>query len=174
MRNVLVIGYGNPLRGDDGVGWKAAEALAAESAGPVAVMPCHQLTPELADPISRSDLVIFVDACCDNIPGKLSSHLVRPDTSSCDGFSHRVDPAALLASAARLYGRCPEAILISVSGEFFGYAEELSPAVQAVFPELLQCVRQACSQETPTMSPAESRSHPYQRGIVDEETEDGR
>ena len=29
MNQILVIGYGNPLRGDDGVGWRVAEAAAA-------------------------------------------------------------------------------------------------------------------------------------------------
>ena len=61
--DVLVIGYGNPLRGDDGAGWKAAELLAEDPrlAGAV-VLARHQLTPELADDVSRASLVVLVDA----------------------------------------------------------------------------------------------------------------
>jgi len=46
---VLVIGYGNTLRGDDGLGQRAAEALAQRALPDgVEVLSCHQLTIELA------------------------------------------------------------------------------------------------------------------------------
>ena len=56
MVRLLVIGVGNPLREDDGVGWRLAEALA--QAG-VEVHTCHQLLPELAAELGRVDLVLF-------------------------------------------------------------------------------------------------------------------
>ena len=62
MARALIIGYGNPLRGDDGLGWRAAEQLAEIIPQSEAeVIACHQLTPELAEPISRARLVIFID-----------------------------------------------------------------------------------------------------------------
>src|SRR5580704_15594719 len=49
----LVIGYGNPLRSDDALGWHASRLLAQALAGQeVDVITCHQLTPELAEPLS--------------------------------------------------------------------------------------------------------------------------
>ena len=33
MTRVLVIGYGNPLRGDDGLGWEIASGLATDNSG---------------------------------------------------------------------------------------------------------------------------------------------
>ena len=49
-RNTLIIGYGNPLRGDDGVGQAVARAFEAEAAIEGAeVVSCRQLTPELAE-----------------------------------------------------------------------------------------------------------------------------
>lgn len=145
MPKVLIIGYGNPLRRDDGIGWEAAQALASLTHGlPIEVLPSHQLFPEMAEPISRSDLVIFIDACCDNSPGKLLFRTVTPERAFRNGFSHRVSPASLLASAEALYGKCPEAVLASVSGEDFGYGEGFSPAVQAVFPALLEQVKKVC------------------------------
>jgi len=57
-RKRLVIGIGNPLRGDDGVGtWLAEQAAvltAAEPDGPVAVRSVQQLTPELAEELGRA------------------------------------------------------------------------------------------------------------------------
>ena len=49
MRRVLIIGYGNPLRADDGVGWQAARRLAELRQDEfVETLALHQLTPELA------------------------------------------------------------------------------------------------------------------------------
>ena len=62
-RPVLVLGYGNILRTDDGIGWRVAECLADDPrlAG-VSVIGCHQLTPELALDLSQASLAILVDA----------------------------------------------------------------------------------------------------------------
>ena len=57
MARVLILGYGNPLRSDDGLGWQVAVQLFRTNTSPeVLVLPCHQLTPELAEPISRFSL----------------------------------------------------------------------------------------------------------------------
>lgn len=67
---VLIVGYGNPLRRDDGVGWYAAQRLSHELSGEQAeVIACHQLMPELAERISQTDLVIFIDAAVGTSPG---------------------------------------------------------------------------------------------------------
>ena len=55
----LVIGYGNSLRGDDGAGPYAARLLQnMNDEGGWDIVACHQLTPELAETISRASLVI--------------------------------------------------------------------------------------------------------------------
>jgi hypothetical protein len=59
---LLVIGYGNELRGDDGVGPAAARAVAAWNEPGVQGIATHQLTPELADAIAGAEEVVFVDA----------------------------------------------------------------------------------------------------------------
>ena len=62
MSEALVIGYGNELRGDDAAGPRVAAAVEQWQLPGVRVLILHQLTPELADPIASSGLVIFVDA----------------------------------------------------------------------------------------------------------------
>ena len=70
MAGVLVIGVGNPLRGDDGLGWHAAEHLRERLVELHAtVTSCHQLIPELAEPVSRAERVIFIDARVGPTPG---------------------------------------------------------------------------------------------------------
>ena len=50
---VLVIGYGNTLRNDDGVGPRVAEALEALQLPGVRTLSCALLAPETAEPVSR-------------------------------------------------------------------------------------------------------------------------
>ena len=61
----LVIGYGNTLRSDDGVGAKVAAAVAELALPGVVALVLHQLTPELAETISEARAVVFVDAAVD-------------------------------------------------------------------------------------------------------------
>src|SRR6266481_2633708 len=58
-RMLLVLGYGNTLRSDDGVGPKVVEAIAALKLPGVLILSCDLLTPEMADPISCADSVVF-------------------------------------------------------------------------------------------------------------------
>jgi len=57
----LLIGIGNRLRSDDGIGYRIAETLRAEDS-PMQVLAVQQLTPELAEPIAAAAAVLFVDA----------------------------------------------------------------------------------------------------------------
>ncbi len=149
-RRVLIIGYGNPLRCDDGLGWHAARLL-QQTCWEIAVevQACHQLTPELAAPISAADCVIFIDACCEDAAacapqdGPVCCQRLAPAPAAAAGnLAHHLDPAALLALAGALYHTCPEAYLCTLPGATFAYGETLSDAVQAVLPLLLERVRQ--------------------------------
>ncbi len=140
MARLLIIGYGNPLRGDDGLGWRAVEQLAAE--WPEAeTLACQQLTPELAEPISRAARVVFVDAAAQGAPGAVREQLLRPDAAVPAALTHHINPSALLALSEKLYGHLPEAALFSVAGESFDYGQSLSPSVEAALPEVIRRVK---------------------------------
>ncbi len=141
MSQILIIGYGNPLRGDDGLGWHAARLLAERiRRDDVEIVTCHQLTPELAEDVSQADLVIFIDAACVGQPGVLRFDDVQPDARANVDFTHHFDAPALLACAQVLYGTCPRAVLCSVAAESFDLTEDLSGVVQAALPALVQRV----------------------------------
>jgi len=131
--NTLVIGYGNSLRGDDGAGPFIAERLGA---GAIA---CHQLTPELAEFISQADRVIFVDAHAGVPAGQIAIQPVQPRPSAA---IHRFDPETLLAWSQQLYGRAPEAILVGIGGESFGFSEGLSPHARRAARRALRAIRE--------------------------------
>ena len=145
MARAFIIGYGNPLRGDDSLGWHAARLLAGLA--PVhgaEVLTRHQLMPELAEPVSEAATVIFVDAASEGAPGLLRWRRVEPQPGPAS-FTHHLSPEALLGMAMELYGRCPRAFAVSIAGGDFTCGEELSPAVRAALPALVGLVEKLLS-----------------------------
>jgi len=141
LSTVLIIGYGNPLRSDDGFGWHASRLLAGVLAGQDAeVITCHQLTPELAEPLSQSRRAVFIDADARGKPGDIRRRTVRPQVPASSAFTHSCTPSGLLASAEGLYGHRPQAVVITVSTQSFAFGDTLSPAVSAALPEVVDQV----------------------------------
>jgi hydrogenase maturation protease len=122
---LLVIGYGNELRRDDGVGPKVAASVAEWNLPRVLSLAVHQLTPELADPIALADRVIFVDAST----GPAESVQMREiePNDSLQIITHAADPRSLLALAKRTFGRCPCASWLSIPARDLEFGAELSP-----------------------------------------------
>lgn len=137
---ILVIGYGNSDCGDDGVGPAVVAQLADEMplAG-VEYRVAYQLTPELAEPVSRARAVIFVDAAADQPPGQIARSCV--EAAEGGSMTHHVSPGSVLALAGALYGGTPKAALWSIGGENFGLGEPFSAAVETALPELVELVR---------------------------------
>jgi hydrogenase maturation protease len=124
---ILIIGYGNPLRGDDAVGQRIAEIMEYRLADEgVQVKIVYQLTPELVEPISRVQTVVFIDARVGETPGLVTQESVKPETDA-GAFTHNVSPVTLLGAADELYGVIPTGVLISIVGATFDYSCQLSP-----------------------------------------------
>jgi hydrogenase maturation protease len=146
VARALIIGYGNPLRSDDGFGCYAAQELSAcLNDSDVEVMALQQLTIDLAEVASHFQLVIFVDAARDCAPGEFRCERVdaRRDRGQVEGssFSHFLTPSSLLACTAELYAKSPVAYYISVGGETFAGGESISPTMRAAIGPLLVQVR---------------------------------
>src|SRR5262249_19948547 len=120
--NLLVIGYGNELRGDDGVGPAVARAVEGWRLPRVATIVSSGLLPELAERISGAERVVFVDAHVDCHDVTISEMV--PNGGS--GLGHASDPRWLLALSESLWGRRPRAWLIAVPAESFALGEGLS------------------------------------------------
>jgi hydrogenase maturation protease len=127
---VLVLGYGNPYRGDDGLGPLLAERVAQwlVSLGEAAKLWVgQQLLPEPAEELVNHDVAIFCDASA--VPLEDGFLLEELDISSDpEGLTlHSVSPQWLLGLAQSLAGRMPKACLLSVEGESFDFREGLTP-----------------------------------------------
>jgi hydrogenase maturation protease len=136
MIRLLIVGYGNPLRSDDGLGWHIAQRLSHEVSAPdVHVIRTQQLTPEIAEAASRARHVLFIDATRAGIPGTLACEPVSAGVAA--RHTHEMSPASLLKIAADLYGSAPSAHLLTIVGNSFEAGESLSPAVVAAIPALM-------------------------------------
>ncbi len=133
LETVLVIAWGNPLREDDGVAWHVLEGLRTLRPRPglpaLHLRHAHQLTPEMAECVSRASGVVFVDARREGTPGEVRCQAISPSAGS-NPLAHSLRPEGLLVYAEALYGRAPQAAIVSIAGERFGMGEELSPAVR--------------------------------------------
>ena len=137
---ILVVCYGNPLRGDDGAGLAVAQDL-EEVIDPrsATVLYRHQLVPELAETLSEAELAIFVDAEeGSGMPGSIAMRVIEPGKSGPESFTHEYDPASLRAYTEHLYGRSPQCELYTLQGQNFDYGMELSPVVRKSIAKFVQ------------------------------------
>ena len=142
MPHTLVIGYGNPLRGDNGAGYMAAELLRTRVQNPaVGIVSEQQLLPEMMQGIAEAKLVIFIDASVSGRTGKFHRIPLRP-APVCGRFSHHATPEALLAGAQALYGHTPEAVHYLIPGRFFEAGQEMTPSVRRAVNDLVQALAQ--------------------------------
>ncbi|HEY3375464.1 MAG TPA: hydrogenase maturation protease [Candidatus Aquicultor sp.] len=141
MKQTVIIGYGNPLRGDDGIGWQVAERLAGKlDEHDTTVMMLHQLTPEIAEAVSRAHRVIFIDASIEDAPGEVSINAILP--ASPDTLeSHSLSPQGILALANTLYDAHPEAVLITVGADSLDHSDQLSPKVEAAITDVIDLIK---------------------------------
>jgi hydrogenase maturation protease len=138
----LVVGYGNPLRGDDGLGWHVAAALAADPRrADTDVITRHQLTPELAEDIATARLAVLIDASLGDTPGCVSLREVAPAPGP--SWSHHLRPEDVVGLAQALFGATPQVFLVTVTGAHFGYGTQLSPSVSSCVPKVLAIVEAA-------------------------------
>jgi hydrogenase maturation protease len=142
---ILVIGYGNTLRRDDGVGPRVAETIATLNLPGVTTLACPLLTPELADPVAKAERVVFVDAAIDT-PREVQFRKLEPAESS-QIMAHAADPRTLLALARDVFGRVPEAWWLTIPVDDLAIGDTFSPRAQAGFQEAVNRIKQMAKPE---------------------------
>ena len=127
----IVIGIGNEMRGDDGIGPRVVDAVPARP--DLETITVHQLVPELAEKIKDARRVLFVDASLES--GDM--RLMHIEPSPHRGLGHACSPSALLNWTKLAFARAPESWLLSIPGSSFEYGDEPSPQMVAQLPEAL-------------------------------------
>jgi hydrogenase maturation protease len=135
----LIFGYGNLDRQDDGVAWHVLKKLKSllqetspdeideffDSFSDPSIVFQLQLTPELAEEISRFDRVCFVDAHTGAVPNDVNIEPVKASFQHSP-LTHHLTANSLLSIIQTIYKKEPEAIMVSVRGYEFGFSQLLS------------------------------------------------
>ena len=124
-QRILVIGYGNPGRLDDGLGPAFADAARRLRLPGVTVESNYQLNVEDAQTIAGHDVVVFADA---SVTGPDPYELRRVEPRPESSFStHSLSPEAVLALAHRCFAVRTRGYLLAIRGHAFdAFGEELS------------------------------------------------
>ena len=116
---ILVYGFGNPGRQDDGLGVALVEQLEkraqAEGLAGVAFDSNYQLNAEDALAVAESGQVVFVDAAQEG-PAPFEFRPLAPQ-KEISFSTHAMSPESVLALADELYGARPPAWLLAIRGE---------------------------------------------------------
>jgi hydrogenase maturation protease len=123
---VLILGYGNPGRQDDGLGPAAASRIEALGWPDVTAYDNYQLNIEDALDVADHDVVWFVDAARFG-PHPFAVETIGP-AATLEFTSHLLRPQAILAMAHQFYGAAPQAFLLGIRGYEFEFAEGLTKA----------------------------------------------
>lgn len=125
---ILIHAYGNPGRGDDGIGDAFISMcqpwLSAENVHHITTESSYQLNVEDAYTMSEFDIVVFVDATKEEIDtfsfSRIEMNPVSPFTT------HTMHPGGVLYLCNELYGKQPETYLLQVKGYEWELLEGLS------------------------------------------------
>ncbi|MCF7790513.1 MAG: hydrogenase maturation protease [Victivallales bacterium] len=130
MSNILLIGYGNPGRLDDGLGPALAELFNNGNYPNLTVESNYQLTVEDAIEISKHDTVIFADA---DVSCSKPFYFKKIEPAEEIKFSsHSITPENLIGLTLKLFNRKPEAYILGIRGyDFNSYSEALSEQAEA-------------------------------------------
>lgn len=146
-KSFIVVGYGNDLRSDDGIGPRVANEVEAWGLPNVKSLALHQLTPEIADTIKDVDGVIFVDAC--QLPDVEEVQVLTIEAEETGkSMTHNVDPRSLLALSQTLYNSHPYAWCINVPAINFEIGETLSSVAEQGVSEALEKIDFILRQQT--------------------------
>jgi len=148
VRPVVIIGIGNTLRQDDGLGPAAVERLRMRLNDPrVELLDVQSLTPELASTIWKARRVVFIDASEGLAPGTIQHRSVECDEQADVSLVHFLSPEALLVWTGRLYGCVPLAEIWLMGIEQVGLSESLTSTIAAKLDDLVSAVYERVQQE---------------------------
>jgi hydrogenase maturation protease len=133
-RRVLLIGFGNPGRLDDGLGPALAGMAEKMDLPGWTVDSDYQLCLEDAEAVARHDVAIFADADVSG-PEPFSFRRLEP-APSMTFSTHSLKPAAVLGLARQAFGAETEGYMLGIRGYAFNeYEESLSERARANLAE---------------------------------------
>ncbi len=156
LLKTLVIGLGNPILGDDGVGWRVAENVQRRIEGSNVDVDCFALGGlSLMERMIGYDRAIVIDAVATGqTPGAVSC--IRLD--ELPGFSgvhttsaHDTSLLNALRVGHKMGAHLPETVMVVgvEADRLYDFSEDLTPAVAAAVPRAVQAVLDLLKQFSP-------------------------
>lgn len=144
---VLVIGYGNPGRKDDGLGPALATSIERLDLPGVTVDSGYQLSVEDAAAVAEHDVVVFADATC---TGDEAFSFQALEPGEIVTFStHSVQPAGVLALARELFAAYTAGYVLAIRGYAFDeFGEGLSADARANLAAASEFIERVLRQRT--------------------------
>jgi hydrogenase maturation protein HypF len=149
---VILIGYGNTLRGDDGAGQRVAETVAEWNLPNVRSLAVHQLMPELSESLAAAQLAIFVDVYIADAEQDIQVHCLQANSHPSNNalqipnpkhsMGHTADPLSLLALTQQVYATAPLSWWILIPAVQFEFGEQLSTVAEQGIQDALQHIQQ--------------------------------
>lgn len=142
MTKNIIIGYGNPILEDDGLGFEVVNQFNEKHSENEDVDCFHvqQLGLELLPYLELCETVVFIDASVKVPEGEISVEILTLGECMENPVSHFFDPQTLLSSLFALYQKHPKAVLITVGAKDFGIKEGLTDKIMATIPEVLDII----------------------------------
>lgn len=137
---ILVYGYGNPGRQDDGLGPALVERLEKERIPGVVTDSNYQLQIEDAVAVSQGDVVIFVDAAVDGDEPFAFTELEPSDEVSFT--THAVSPGSILSLCRDMYGKTVRAYVLGIRGYGWEFVEKLTPKAEKNLEEAYRFLKE--------------------------------
>jgi len=150
MAEILVIGIGNPDRGDDAIGLTVARAVRAWAGPDVTVLEERGNAADLVDRLAGTTAAILIDAAVsDAAPGTFRRIDVHRDALPATWFAgstHGLGLATALELARALGSLPASCVVYAVEGASFdhgaGISEPLLAAIPAVRDAILRDIAQ--------------------------------
>jgi hydrogenase maturation protease len=129
----LVVGIGQTLRGDDGIGWKVAERFEKIHPNVASILLAKPLLPEHAEPMSRASVVVLIDAAVGGATLRITDGPVSLINAALfHPITHAASIAEMIAYSEGLFGQAPPIALITIGVRQFELGEEISSEVAAL------------------------------------------
>ncbi len=130
MKKILVYGYGNPGRQDDGLGEQFVELvekfIEEENLSNISTDCNYQLNIEDAALIADYDVVIFVDASTVEEVENFRLDKIEPNDATIEFTMHAVSTAYVVDLCRKMYNKIPEAYVLHIKAYEFDFKEELT------------------------------------------------
>ncbi|HCG98574.1 MAG: hypothetical protein A2074_08465 [Candidatus Aquicultor primus] len=122
-KNIVIIGYGNQLRGDDGVGLLVLDELSHTFAGRPDICLIRRQQLDIADTeeISECRAVIFVDAHISEERGDVEINKIDLVEGATFVVTHISLPEELMSATQAIYDSAPPAYVCAVRGYDFAF-----------------------------------------------------